>query len=193
MKKILLTILLFLFSVSPASAHVLKIDGSVGAVIHVSPEDDPIAGEATDFFFEFKDKENKFKPDNCDCRGVIIQGGKEVYSAPLFQSSANPSLENASFSFTFPEKDIYKVRVSGKPTTPGAFNPFTLEWDLRVARESDNIQTSGGTPNTISGEANQNPVIDWVSNHIPHIIGVFLILIFVIFYFLKRRSKNVKE
>ena len=119
-----------------ALAHVLKTDGSVGAVIHVSPEDDPIAGESTDFYFEFKDKTGKFTPENCDCNGSILQGGKEVYSAPLFQNSTNPSLENASFSYTFPEKNIYKVRVSGKPITTGVFESFTLEWDIRVARVS---------------------------------------------------------
>jgi len=192
-KKLLAAIsihLFLLFIPSVVQAHVLKIDGSVGAVIHVSPEDDPIARESTDFYFEFKDKQGKFKPENCECNGIILQGGKEIYSAPLFQNSANPSLESASFSFTFPEKDIYKVRVSGKPTTPGAFEPFTLEWDIRVAKESDTVPANGTTQDLTP--TNQNELIDWISRHIPHLIGAFLILIFVVFYIIKQKTGKVK-
>jgi len=183
----LLSILVILFSLflypQQIEAHVLKTDGSVGAVIHVSPEDDPVTRESTDFYFEFKDKEGKFIPENCDCNGIILQGGKEVYSAPLFQNSTNPSLENASFSYTFPEKDIYKVQVSGKPTTPGAFEPFTLEWDIRVARESET--QAGGTTETTQGG-----FIDWTSKHIPHLIGAFLIAGFVIYAIIKQHVKK---
>ena len=176
--------ILFIISSQQAQAHVLKSDGSVGAVIHVSPEDDPIAREPTDFFFEFKDKSGKFKPEDCDCNGIILQNGKQIYSAPLFQNSTNPSLENASFSFTFPEKDVYKVQASGKPTTPGAFEPFTLTWDIRVSRESE-TQSGADTAKTTSTE--QGGLIDWTSRHIPHLIGAFLILIFFIYYVVKQK------
>jgi hypothetical protein len=133
MKKIILSFCLFLLFTTPAYAHILKTDGMIGAVLHVSPDDDPVAGEPTLFFFEFKDKQNKFTPQNCECTTHIIRQDKEIYYAPLFQGT-NPSLDTASFTFTFPEKDIYKLQVTGKPRTADAFQPFTLEWDLRVAR-----------------------------------------------------------
>lgn len=165
------------FGLTPrtVSAHVLKTDGSIGAVIHVSPDDDPVARTSTDFFFDIKDKSSKFSPDTCDCKAAIIQGGKEIYSAPLFQNSNGPSLDSASFSFTFPEKDVYKVQISGKPTTPNAFQPFTLSWDLRVAKEAN---AATGNQQTTSSS---NGFVGWVLSHIPHIIGAGLIIIFVIF------------
>lgn len=188
--KILISFLGIIYFLSFPSqityAHVLKTSGSVGAVVHVSPEDDPIAGEPTDFFFEFKDKEGKFKPDNCDCKVVILKSGQEAYSSPLFQNNADPSLTNASFSYTFPEKDIYKVKVVGNPTTPGAFEAFNLEYDIRVARESENTKSS---QNTTAEPEKKTGFLYWVSTHIPHLIGGFIVLALLIFALIKQQSK----
>ncbi len=186
MKKLVFIAVLFFISAQPVWAHVLKTDNSIGAVIHVSPEDDPIAREITDFFFEFKDKNKQFKPENCDCKGTILRSGKEIYSAPLFQNSSNPNLENASFSFTFPERDIYKVQVSGKPTISGEFESFVLEWDIRVERETATAHTQNTT------KPKQNELINWIFRHIPHLAGVFLILLFAIFYVIKQKAGKAK-
>lgn len=174
-KVFLFFALLLAVPVREVQAHVLKTDGSVGAVIHVSPEDDPIARESTDFFFEFKDKQGKFKPDNCECNGIILQGGKEIYSVPLFQNSANPSLTNASFSFAFPEKDVYKVRVSGKPITPGAFEPFTLTWDIRVARESTTNSTTDTTTQNTQESGLSRYIVPGIAASLLIVMGVFLL------------------
>lgn len=154
-----IAVFLFVFSISTDKiyAHVLKTHGSIGAVIHVSPEDDPIAGESTDFYFDLKDKKNKLKSDNCDCVGVVLQNGKEIFSAPVFQNGIATGLENASFSFVFPAKAMYKVRVVGKPMDENTFDPFSLEWDIRVDRVSEkvidntnNMQESDGTYTALS-------------------------------------------
>src|SRR5689334_16513316 len=83
-----------LFLPQKVSAHILKYDGSIGAVLHVNPDDDPIAGETTGFFFEFKDKKNKFLPENCDCLVRVTKEGSEIYSQDLFKDNPNPSLTN---------------------------------------------------------------------------------------------------
>lgn len=166
-------------------AHVLKTSGSVGAVVHVSPEDDPIAGEPTDFFFEFKDKDGKFKPDNCDCKVVILKSGKEAYSAPLFQSNTDPNLTNASFSYTFPEKNVYTVKVIGNPLTPDAFQAFTLDYDIRVARESETNTSPNQTGNLNTQKSGFGY---WVSTHIPHLIGGFLVSALLVFALIKQQS-----
>lgn len=174
-----LTLILFIIFSGVSYAHVLKTDGSIGAVIHVSPEDDPIAGESTDFFFEIKDKKGKFGPKSCDCKGIILQGDKEIYSAPLFQNNTDPSLENASFSFVFPEKNIYKVRVSGKPTKTGAFESFTLTWDIRVARESE-VRTPVTDAGSTGSTRNK---LGWM-----HIVGIVLILVSIAYFVKKKLS-----
>jgi hypothetical protein len=168
MKKYLLFLFSFLFFLfifsGIASAHVLKSDGSVGAILHVSPDDDPIAGVQTDFFFEIKDKENKFTPENCDCTATVFQNGKEIYSQPLFQNNNNPSLENASFSYVLPQKDVYKIQISGKSVTAGAFEHFTLTWDIRVARDEAGQTAATNNPFTLM---------------LPYIIVLAAVLVFV--------------
>lgn len=116
--------------VGSAEAHVLKSDGSVGAVLHVSPDDDPVAGVSTEFFFELKDKDGKFIPEDCDCTATVLQDGKAIYTQSLFQDKGG-----ASFSYVLPQKGIYIVQINGKPNSQNAFQPFTLSWDIRVARE----------------------------------------------------------
>lgn len=140
--KIFVALLVFLglviVTTQIAYAHVLKYDGTIGAVLHVNPDDDPIVGQPTNFFFEFKDKEGKFKPEYCNCKVTITTEGKEVYSGDLFETVSNPDLTNASFSFVFPSKNIYKITVHGV-ATDNSFQEFTLVYDVRVARVSENV------------------------------------------------------
>lgn len=178
MKKLLFVIVLFVVFIvlilpSKSFAHVLETSGSVGAVIHVSPDDDPIAGRITDFFFDFKDKENKFKPNNCDCWYTITNSsGEEIDRQALFADSKQPSLTNASFSFTFPKKDVYTIKIIGKPLTPKAFEMFELTYNIRVARDLENRsseQTETGT------------VTNLIGGYIPYIVGVGVIVGFSVF------------
>src|SRR5947207_173429 len=105
-KSVLIGTFFLIFSIlffsGSVSAHILQTDKNIGAVLHIDPEDDPIAGEQSGFFFEFKDIQNKFEPKNCTCTISIIRENKEIYSQPLFQDNVNPSLSNSSLFYTFP-------------------------------------------------------------------------------------------
>ena len=168
----------FLLLPSQASAHILATDQNIGAVLHVDPDDDPIVGQQSSFFFEFKDKQNKFQPKNCICIFSILEGGKNIFSQSLFQDNTDPNLSSASVFYTFPQKDVYKIQVVGRPTTPGEFQSFTLVYDLRVERESNN------QPST-----NQN----WFSTHIIHIIVALAIFVFVGVAFAFQMKKSQKS
>jgi hypothetical protein len=165
---------------SDVNAHVLKTSGSVGAVVHVTPEDDPIAGEQTDFFFDFKDRDGKFKAENCDCKVTILKAGQEAYTAPLFQNNSDPSLTNVSFSYTFPEKNIYQVKISGKPLIPDAFQEFNLEYDIRVARITESL-AEGTSENNSESKKN---------NLLPYILPIGIIVILGLLAFIKFKKKN---
>jgi len=134
-----------------ASAHVLKSDGSIGAIIHINPEDNPIVGEPATFFFEFKDKENKFQPSGCDCRATIVKSGEELFSENLFANTGTANLNTPVFSFTFPEKGIYQVRITGNPINGGNFQPFTLTYDFRIERTG--ASSAEGFSSTHSGHS----------------------------------------
>lgn len=134
-KLIFLSVLVILFCIHhPVSAHVLSTDGSIGAVLHITPDDDPMVGVPAYFYFEFKDKEDKFDESICTCVATIFQNGQKI---------DNILLTNSSFSYTFPQKDIYTIKVSGSTTVANSFQPFALTYDVRVSRESTNQISAG--------------------------------------------------
>lgn len=170
MKKIVVLFLIshlaLLISASPVNAHVLKTDGSVGAILHVSPDDSPIAGALTDFFFELKDLDGKFKPENCNCVAQVLRGGDVLIDQPLFALNPSPTLDNASFRYTLPQKGVYTIRLTGEPKTEGSFERFVLSWDIRVDREATDNPPQNST--------------NWLAELAPYILGIglfFLVLI----------------
>lgn len=187
--KLLLSILFVsaLFFPSLAFAHLLKSDGNIGAVLHIDPDDDPIAEQQAGLFFEFKDKQGKFSSQNCDCTFSIIEGGKELFSQPLFQNNNNPDLANASVFYTFPEKNVYQVKITGKPNTPGAFQAFNLSFDVRVDKEAP-VTTSVPT-NNIAAKTQ----INWFSGHSLHLVAGIIMLAFIIFVLIKQQFDKQRE
>lgn len=169
-----------LFSPGQIFAHTLTTDGTIGAVQHIDPEDDPVAGEPAFFFFEIKDRDNKFAPRECTCIVTIEKAGVIISTQNLFADTTSPSLENASFSFTFPERDVYKVILKGTPAASGKFQEFTISTDIRVERTTERpVGTDTNTPQQ------QN----WFIRHNIHFVGSGLILIIFVF-FLIRSNKS---
>lgn len=188
MKKIffitVISVIVSLSFVQNAKAHFLATDNNIGALLHVDPNDDPPAGEQASFFFEFKDRQNKFQPKNCDCSFSITENGSVIYAQPLFQNNQNPNLTNASVFYTFPQKDVYLVTVVGKPLNPNQFQPFTLSWNFRV----DQIASAKPTTATYK--------LDFFSTHFVHFIGggimLLLFLGYIIYTKLQKRKPVTK-
>ncbi len=178
--KIFLISLLVLLFLYPADvqAHFLATDGSIGAILHVDPNDDPIANSQATFFFEFKDKDNKFKPENCNCTFEVDQNGKKIYSKPLLQEGNKPSLYNTSISYTFPKRDIYTIRIIGKPLTHATFSPFTLSWDFRIDKEVTSQQ-----------EKSQS----FFSTHTIHIVLISSLVICFVIYLISGKRRIPKK
>lgn len=174
MKKTLIFIF-FLLSIfvftQKAEAHFLATDRNIGAMLHVDPNDEPIAGSQASFFFEFKDKEGKFTPQNCDCTFAIIENGKEIFSQPLFQNIADQNLTNASVFYTFPQRAVYTIHVIGKPLTSNAFQPFMLTWNFRV----DQVANGQGS---IEQNKSNFFTTHFIHAHLIHLIGGGAILLF---------------
>lgn len=187
MKRIfLLGLILFgAISILPSgvSAHILETNGNIGAVLHIDPDDDPIAGQQAGFFFEFKDKQNKFDPKLCDCTFIISEQGKQIFSQDLFASNSTPSLDNASVFYTFPKRDVYQVQVAGKPLAPNGFQPFTLTYNIRVD-QGTNIAT-GSTSISNLGDF-------FLTDLLVGIVGL-LVTGGLIIYFFKRRTRHRKR
>lgn len=171
-----LFVLMFFFTFTPlASAHVLITDHNMGALIHIDPDDDPIANAPSSIFIDFEDKAHTFQLQHCTCTATIVRDGKTVYSQPLVADSTDETSNSTYFSFTFPQKAIYTLKITGQPLD-ASFQPFKITYDIRVAREAK------GQP-----AQTQNSLM----TYLPEIViaaAIFLFLLYVLIKTLRRKE-----
>ena len=132
MKKVSVIICSILLSVTilvnPASAHVLKTSGTIGAVLHIEPDDNPTAGATTTYQLAFADTAHNFMLSGCDCQvsvrlnGVTIDSNQLIASSPLISTN----------TYTFEKPGVYTLNVKGTPKPNAIFNPFSLSYEVRV-------------------------------------------------------------
>lgn len=178
MNKLIINLLVFLFlfgvtiSIPPkASAHVLLTDKNIGLVLHIDPEDDPVVGEPASFFFEFKDKSGQFDPKQCDCQMIISKDGQEIYKTNIYSGVAQPDFDNAAGFYTFLEKGIYQIQISGQSSNPNQFQNFLLSEEVRVDRDQDKVIPIDQNNNFWSGHK-LNIIIFGVG------IAMFIVIVF---------------
>lgn len=101
MKKILFILLLTTITLQHqnAQAHVLITDdtNSIGAVLHISPDDDPVAGEPATFHLDLQNQRAEPRSIELKIRDV---------------SGRNPGAEvdlGTSFSYRFPSQGVYEL------------------------------------------------------------------------------------
>src|SRR5690606_35611784 len=119
----------------PASAHVLETDDHVGVGIHIDPEDDPIVAEESKVFLEFKDKNEQFSLQSCHCVVLIYQGDKLIFTQRLVASDQDSPVAT-SFAYTFPERNVYQIKIMAAPSFENSFDPVSIAYDIRVDRET---------------------------------------------------------
>lgn len=111
-----------------AFAHVLDVDGGVGAVLHIKPDDAPIDKVPVEYTLAFQDNGGNFSLKSCDCQVAFIAAGKTIEASPLVATSDTVS-DN---TVTFPKADVYTMQVSGKPKGGAHFDAFSLNYTIRV-------------------------------------------------------------
>jgi hypothetical protein len=105
-----------------ASAHVVLHSTSAnqaGAVLHVSPDDDPVAGQPSQLFYDLKDA----APHNA----TLIVTGANGYrtSEPVFVNGTT-----VSATYTFPTQGTYHLTLKAF----GAAGGYFFEYDQAVTR-----------------------------------------------------------
>ncbi len=126
-----------------ASAHILETDGTIGGVLHIDPNDAPVADSPAHFFFQFKNSAGDFNLAQCDCT-ISIQYPENpatLFSLHLLNgtttnllgSSISPLIapDTLSFFYTFPQRAVYIVTVNGTSTNT-SFPSFVLSYDIRI-------------------------------------------------------------
>ncbi len=162
-----------------ASAHVLKTDQTIGAILHIDPNDSPVAGEPASIFFDLKDSANIFAIEDCTCVVSVLQNGESIFEKTVTRISP--------VTYTFPERSIYTVQFSGTPkaelSSAASFEPFVLSYDIRV----DTVAATDPKQAAIEKEA-QN----FFQRHWTHIILFGGAIIFAIFSMIRESLKNNK-
>lgn len=128
MKKLQFTFNLFLlifFFSSTAYAHTIGNNGSISALLHLSPYDLAIAGGKSELTFEIIDKTGKFNPSYCNCEAQIKKDEKVLYSTPIFSN------HKSSFRYVFPEVGNYEASIIGEAKN-GSFTKFDVDFPIKV-------------------------------------------------------------
>lgn len=131
MKKLVLILLLNLtlpFLVTNfASAHVLITSdaGDSSMLVHINPDDDPIAGQSTEMFFDIRS--NRINKD--DYNFYLIISSDRYAPATINLEEVGKSYLRAEMSF--PTQGVYKLELVARPTA-GFEERF--EFNQRVSR-----------------------------------------------------------
>lgn len=134
MKRLLFVMLVMtgLFMLTPsAQAHVLVTDqsGAEGAILHINPDDDPVAGQSSVLFF---DAQNNLLNNSVVKLTIENQEGlKEVVDGKISGSLA-------TIDYTFPVQGVYKLTF----VVSSGQKDYTFVQDWRVAR-GDTASASG--------------------------------------------------
>lgn len=117
MKKYLLLICTVMaVCLLPASvhAHVLISDDTkkVGAVLHLTPDDDPIAGEPSELFFDIQSNEVSQQTHSFTLKVVAGDGGEAFVPIQVAGSTV-------SARFAFPSQGAYTISLHAEPLAIG--------------------------------------------------------------------------
>lgn len=129
MKKIIiLSLLLSLIFPSVAHAHVLLQDSghTMGAVLHITPDDDPVAGEPSGLVFDIQDQ--------------TLTNEKYSFTLQVFDPSDTPQVIPTFISSTvisaiyiFPAQGLYRIELRADPVETTK-QPLTFTHNQLISR-----------------------------------------------------------
>ncbi len=134
MKKLAALVIIFavVFSSQPVNAHILITDDSrtKGAVLHISPDDDPIAGQPSTIFFDIQ---NTALSENATTTLTISKDGEQNEVTAKLDGSL------ATFEYTFSAQGMYKL--SFQVTSGEQAYTFTQPWRISRGHTTSALDT----------------------------------------------------
>ena len=107
-----------------ASAHQTLVNNGVAVTLHVTPNDEPVAGEVAQLLVpKVKTRTGKFSWATCRCTIKVSDSAKNV----LLNAPATPRTE-----FTFPGPAAYKIEVAGRVLRKGKWAVFHVAFAIRA-------------------------------------------------------------
>ncbi len=111
-------------------AHVLLRDPKVniGAVLHINPDDDPIAGEISELYFDLQDQNSQVRIAYSGYELIVTDEKGTDVQAPLTISDTTLIAK-----YNFPSQGLYKLTLRSKASYD-QFQKVSMEDSLRVSR-----------------------------------------------------------
>lgn len=132
------------FFIPTVKAHELKRYGSISVLIHINPDDDPVAGQPSELLFLTSDKDKKFNAEHCNCQASVSYNNEILFSSPLIKANSSyRGIFAPAIPYTFPHKGIFTVTLTGEPKTPNDFQPFAISYDIRVEKDASTPKDAG--------------------------------------------------
>lgn len=176
---VVLSIICHLYPV-PSLAHVVKSSGTIGAILHTEPGDSPIAGQNAQIIIEFKDTDNKFDLNLCNCQLVISSNDQQLATLPIVPLSEKERLSSVN-NFIFPKEAPYDLTIKGTSKQPGSFPDFELDYDINVSAKTDSVS-----------DDNSVKLKSWFLNNLTYLIGGAIILTLITALIVNKRRERTQ-
>jgi hypothetical protein len=147
----------------------------MSVLLHMEPQDSPVVNDPATLFFSITDSEKAFENSLCDCHITIFDKDKKIFEERLIKNEPDFGLNVFSTEFSFPKKAVYRVIFDATPTTVGIFNPFSIEYYVRIERTSIN-QNPVNPVNPIEGHFLDAEVL-------IYLIGIFATVVILLIGF----------
>lgn len=116
---------LALVAASPAWAHQIASNNGVLVQVHVNPNDEPIAGEATTVWVvRVKPRNATFAWATCRCRMTVFDSSGVVLVNSIVTVPKTP--------VTFPEPKAYGITFTGRVKRKGVWRTFKVSYAIRA-------------------------------------------------------------
>jgi hypothetical protein len=126
---VLVTAMFLCVGQGSASAHELKEDNGISAVLHIVPDDNPKSGEDTLFYFYFSSQQPGFDLGYCKCQVSWQASDARLRSVPV--TPEGNSQDNGYATLSFDEPGVYDVVVRGLAAADPSHG-FELTYRVRV-------------------------------------------------------------
>lgn len=145
-KKVLIVAAVVLSALSmlyggDAHAHELKTVGAISSLLHINPDDDPIAGQPSELLFLIKDKDKKFNAQQCNCQASVSYNNEVLFSSALAKAASSyRGIFAPAILYTFPHKGMFTVTLRGEPKTANDFQSFSISYDIRIEKDASTLK-----------------------------------------------------
>jgi len=116
-------------------AHILEESNGISAILHIPPDDKPVANEKTKLYFDLQSKDIRFKVEDCNCRVTISSNDKVIESSQQLKPRSTSDAAG-EVTVTFPKVGVYDISLEGSSKNK-AYSDFSLNYVERVTTTTE--------------------------------------------------------